>query len=191
MADRGVANSPLLIEFHNEVTLGLSLHCKLHLVLKLSRKRNCCNVCAMRNHERDRARFGQAVRIRQSEESFTPEKYWRVCCLVAGNTATFFLFFFHCVHTKRVLESFMHRNTFHERTTIFSGEILYWVNLMPFPSPCHWLMEKNAYAFCFVLHRKLIWWSLVLPKIVVIARLLWCLLRLLKIHRSSICKTVI
>ncbi len=36
MTDGGVANSPLLIGFHNLVTLGLSLHCKLRLVLKLS-----------------------------------------------------------------------------------------------------------------------------------------------------------
>ena len=36
MTDRGVANSPLLIGFHNEVRLGLSSHCKLRLVLQLS-----------------------------------------------------------------------------------------------------------------------------------------------------------
>ncbi len=36
MTDGGVANSLLLIGFHNKVTLGLILHYKLCLVLKLS-----------------------------------------------------------------------------------------------------------------------------------------------------------
>ncbi len=35
MTDRGVANLPLLIGFHSWVALGLSLRCKLRLVLKL------------------------------------------------------------------------------------------------------------------------------------------------------------
>ncbi len=39
MTDRGAANSTLLIGFHNWVMLGLSLRCKLCLVLKLSIER--------------------------------------------------------------------------------------------------------------------------------------------------------
>ena len=165
MINRGVANSPLLIGFHNWVTLGLSSHCKSRFVLKLSIDSDtyvphapvwlCCYLYNPRNSQRCFTSKNEIVPT--SKENPTPIRDTRKWNLPPTREAVVFCFCFivknNLQHQRRMPSAFTKRRlkTYRSSSNFCALEVSIFCNLEYSCKSCKKSFLHSSHQFEYII----------------------------------------